>query len=170
MISMNVEFKDFSVEVKAQLSRLAENVLEEVGGSLESAVKRNTPVGKVHGSGLKNSWEHHITSDGDKHTVTVGSPLERALWIEFGTGEYAIPESGKSGRSGGWYIPVGEGDGCISEAVAKAYGFRIRNGKNGKKWVFTRGMKPKRPLFNAYKSMKNKIIRRIQNVFKGGMK
>ena len=142
-------------------------VLEECAGELEAQVKRNTPVGKVHGGQLKDSWEHNVRKKGNEYIATVGSPLERALWVEFGTGEYAIPESGRSGRKGGWYIPVGSGDGHISEDVAKAYGMTIRNGKDGKKWVFTLGMKPRRPLFNAYTRLKNKLIRRIQSALRG---
>lgn len=165
----DVEFKDHSVQVKNALKSLAIKALEEAAGEIESQTKRNTPVGKINGSGLKNSWQHRIESKGDEHIAIIGSPLERALWVEFGTGEYAIPESGKGGRKGGWYIPVGNGKGQISEAVAKAYGMTIRNGKGGKKWVFTRGMKPKRPLHKAYTSLKNRLIRRIQSKLKGGL-
>lgn len=171
MIQMSTfKFNDYTDEVQGLLENLAVSVLEECGGELESQIKRNTPVGRVAGSGLKNSWTHNVKSENDVHTVTIGSTLERALWVEFGTGEYAIPESGKSGRKGGWYIPVGSGKGCISEAVAKAYGFTIRHGKDGRKWVFTLGMKPKRPVHKAYTSMKSKLIRRIQSQIAGGLK
>lgn len=167
---MEVKFTDNSVRVLSKMTDITEGVLEEVMGELESQVKRNTPVGRVHGGELKNSWTHHVLQDGDEYTAILGSPLERALWVEFGTGEYALPQSGKGGRKGGWYIPVGEGDGFISEVVAKKYGFTIRKGKDGKKWVFTLGMKPKRPLYHAYTRLKNRMIRRIQSVFKGGLK
>lgn len=164
-----IEFVDYTEKIKGVLDDLAYKALEEVSGELEAQVKRNTPVGKVNGGGLKNSWQHNVVKKDEGYVATVGSPLERALWVEFGTGEYAIPESGKSGRKGGWYIPVGSGEGHISEQVAKRYGMSIRNGKEGKKWVFTLGMKPKRPLFKAYSTKKNKLINHIKRVIQGGL-
>lgn len=163
------QFNDYSVEVKNVIAELAEIAVEECCGELEARVKRNTAVGKVAGGQLKSSWTHNVLKDTDKIVGTVGSPLERALWLEFGTGEYAIPESGKSGRKGGWYIPVGSGKGQISEAVAKAYGFTIINGKNGQKYVFTRGMKPQRPFWKAYTALKNKLIKHMRDIFKEGL-
>ena len=138
---MDVKFKDFSVEVKSTLETLAQTVLEEVGGELESAVKRNTAVDTGQ---TKNSWTHTVRKTNDIHTVTVGSPLQNAIWEEFGTGEYAL---NGNGRKGGWY-------------------YEDRNG-NGH---FTYGKHPRRPLFKAYTTMKKRIIKRIQNVFKGGLK
>lgn len=164
----DIKFNDFSFEVIGALEKLAQNTLEEVAGELESQIKKNSPVSKVKndGSGLKNSWKHYVRKSGDGYTATIGSPLERALWVEFGTGEYALHGNG---RKGGWFIPVGSGKGYISEAVAEAYGFTIRKGKGGKKWVYTQGMKPQRPVYKAYTSLKNKLIRHMQNRFKGGL-
>lgn len=168
----DIKFYDYSAEVKSALADLAEQALEEVSGELESQVKRNTPTGKIAGGQLKGSWKHRVTGSmmAGEFRADVGSTLERALWVEFGTGEYALPESGKPGRKGGWYIPVGSGEGHISEAVAKAYGFTIRNGKDGRKWVFTLGMEPQRPFWKAYTSSKNKLIKRIQKIVQGGLK
>lgn len=164
---MEFKFFDYSEKVKKAMEALAKSSLEEAAGEIEAQVKRNTPVGKVAGSQLKNSWTHRVTTDGDDRTTAmVGSPLEKALWIEFGTGEYAL--EGK-GRKGGWYIPIGSGKGQISEAVVKAYGFKVVHGKNGMKYAHTYGMKPQRPLHKAYVSMKNKIIKFLQDRFKGGL-
>lgn len=138
---MDVKFKDFSVEVKSTLEDLAQTVLEEVGGELESAVKRNTAVATGQ---TKNSWTHVVRKKNDVHTVTIGSPLQNAIWEEFGTGEYALKGNG---RKGGWFYVDGNGNGH-----------------------FTYGKHPRRPLFKAYARLKNRIIKRIQNVFKGGLK
>lgn len=161
-----IKFMDYTENVQKMMADLAEAVLEEVAGELESQVKRNTPVGKANGSGLKNSWEHRVYQHGEGYIAEVGSPLERAIWVEFGTGEYAL---NGDGRKGGWYIPVGSGKGEISEAVVKAYGMKTRSGKNGKEFVFTKGMKPQRPFWKAYTSKKNKLIKRMQSRFKGGL-
>lgn len=155
-----VKFIDHTEEVENLLADLAQATLAEVGGALVSRVKRNTKVGRVAGGQLKNSWTYQIRQKGDEYNVIVGSPLERSMWIEFGTGEYALYNNG---RTGGWYIPVGSGEGEISETVAKAYKMTILNGKDGKKWVHTYGMKPQRPFWKAYTTSKNALIRLMQN-------
>ena len=92
-----VKFIDHTEEVENLLANLALATLEEVGGELESRVKRNT---KVDTGQTKNSWTHHVRQKGDVYTVTIGSPLMNAIGEEFGTGEYAL---NGNGRKGGWF-------------------------------------------------------------------
>lgn len=87
----------------------------------------------------KNSFRHHV--DDASHTATIGSSDENAIWEEFGTGEHAI---NGDGRKGGWVYVDEKGDGH-----------------------FTRGKKPSRAFFKAYTSLKNKIIKRLQDSLKG---
>ena len=87
----------------------------------------------------KNSWQHNV--DGGSHTATIGSNYENAIWEEFGTGEHALQGNG---RKGGWAYKDAKGD-----------------------WHRTNGKKPSRAFFNAFTSLKNKIIARIQNSLKG---
>lgn len=87
----------------------------------------------------KNSFQHHV--DDSTHTATIGSDYENSIWEEFGTGDYALKGNG---RKGGWYYEDENGDGH-----------------------FTHGKKPSRAFHNAYTSLKNKIINRIQNSLKG---
>lgn len=136
-----VEFKDFSISVKAKMDDLAPSVLEEVAGEVESQVKRNTVVdtGKT-----KNSWTHKVSTSDDECVATIGSPEENAIWEELGTGEYAL---NGDGRKGGW-----------------AY----QDPKTGET-IWTRGKHPRRPFYRAYTTLKNKIIKHIQDVFKGGL-
>lgn len=97
-----VEFKDFSIEVKGAISDKINIALEESAGELEAAAKRRSRVD----TGLtKSKWSHHV--DEGTHTATVGNPLENAIWEEFGTGEYAI---NGDGRKGGWTYKDEEGD------------------------------------------------------------
>ena len=159
---MSVKFHDYSVEVKAAMNKQIIAALEECAGELESQVKRNTRVGKVAGSNTKNNWKHRVVDS--KLEAYVGNNEETAIWLEFGTGEYAL--EGK-GRKGGWYIPIGNGKGMISQATVDAYGFKVVHGKNGMKFAHTYGMKPQRPFYKAYTRMKNAIINRIQNSLKG---
>ena len=87
----------------------------------------------------KNSFEHYV--DQASHTAYIGSNNENAIWEEFGTGEYALAGNG---RKGGWAYKDGKGE-----------------------WHFTYGKKPSRAFWNAYTSMKDKIINFIQNSFTG---
>jgi hypothetical protein len=167
MAMASVKFHDYSIEVKNALAKLAYKAVEESCGAIQSQTVRNTGAGKSgrNGAGLKNSWRHTVLQKGIETIGTVGSPLEYAIWYELGTGEYALENKG---RKGGWYIPIGEGKGQISEAVVKAYKFKVIEVK-GKKYAHTYGMKPRRPLFKAYSSLKNKLINRMQDIFKGGL-
>ena len=134
------EFIDHTEEVKGLLAETAYKVLEEADGELESQVKRNT---RVDTGQTKNSWKHRVSGSvmAGEYKVEVGSPLQNAIWEEFGTGEYAL---NGNGRKGGWFYVDEKGDGH-----------------------FTRGKKPSRAFFNAYSTSKNKLIRHIQNAFKG---
>jgi hypothetical protein len=136
----DVEFKDNSIAVKNELESLAIAALEEAAGELESQVKRNTAVKTGQ---LKNSWQHRVESKGDEHTAVIGSPLQNALWEEFGTGEYAL---NGNGRKGGWFYKDEKGDGH-----------------------FTHGKKPRRAFFRAYTEKKNRLIKLIQDKLKGGL-
>ena len=132
----DVEFKDFSIQVKAAIDDRINAVLEECAGELESQVKRNT---RVKTGKTKNSFQHKV--DDDKHIAYIGSNYENAIWEEFGTGEYALEGNG---RKGGWFYEDEKGDGH-----------------------FTYGKKPSRAFYKAYTSLKNKIIKHIQDSLKG---
>lgn len=132
----DVEFKDFSIEVKNAIDSNINAVLEECAGELESQAKRNT---RVDTSKTKNSWKHHI--DDEKHVATIGNPEENSIWEEFGTGEYALKGNG---RKGGWTYKDEKGN-----------------------WHHTMGKTPTRAFWNAFTSLKNKIISHIQESLKG---
>lgn len=94
---------------------------------------------RVRTGKTKNSFRHRV--DKATHTAYIGSDYENAIWEEFGTGEHALKGNG---RKGGWYYVDEKGDGH-----------------------FTRGKTPSRAFWNAYVSLKSKIINRIQNALKG---
>lgn len=87
----------------------------------------------------KNSFQHKVIES--EQTAYIGSNYENAIWEEFGTGEYALHGDG---RKGGWYYVDEKGDGH-----------------------FTYGKKPTRAFWNAYTSLKNKLIKHIQDSLKG---
>lgn len=137
---MAVQFTDNSAQVKATLDAAVIAYLHEAGGELEAQVKRNSRVGSGQ---LKNSWTYNV--DESKGVTTVGSPLENAIWDEFGTGEYALHGDG---RKGGWYY---------------------QDEKDGT-WHHTYGKTPHRAFQNAFNSLKPALIRRAEEVLNARMK
>lgn len=94
---------------------------------------------RVDTAKTKNSFDYYV--DTDSHAAYMGSNYENAIWEEFGTGEYALEGNG---RKGGWRYKDAEGH-----------------------WHYTRGKKPSRAFWKAYTSLKNAIIKRIQDSLKG---
>jgi len=136
----SIKFIDYSEEVKAAIAQLAMAGLEEVSGELESQVKSNTVVDTGQ---TKNSWRHTVTAKGEDFEAQVGSGYMNAVYEEFGTGEYAL---NGDGRKGGWFYVDAKGDGH-----------------------FTHGKHPRRPFHKAYSTLKNKMIKHLQDKFKGGL-
>ena len=135
-----IKFHDHSEKVKEVIAELAYSSLEEAAGELETQVKRNT---KVKTGQTKNSWQHRVSKSGEDYVAAVGSDYENAIWEEFGTGDYAL---NGDGRKGGWFYKDEKGNGH-----------------------FTHGKRPRRPFHKAYTTKKNKLIKFIQDRFKGGL-
>jgi hypothetical protein len=134
---MALIFTNNSVQVKNMLRDKAVSYLYEAGGELEAQTKRNSRVGKGQ---LKNSWTYKV--DEEDLVCTVGSPLENAIWEEFGTGEYAL---NGNGRKGGWYY----------------------QDQDTNKWHHTFGKTPHRAFHRAFSSLKTALIRRAREVIGG---
>ena len=136
---MAVQFTDNSAQVIAALDNAVREYLYEAGGEIEAQVKRNTKVGTGQ---LKNSWSYRV--DEGKGETTIGSPLENAIWEEFGTGEYALHGDG---RKGGWNYQDEKGQ-----------------------WHHTYGKAPHRAFQRAFDSLKPALIKRAKEVLKARMK
>lgn len=135
---MPVQFTDNRIKVKAELNEATIAWLYEAAGEIESAAKRNS---RVDTGQLKGSWTYKVNeSEGN---ATIGSPLENAIWEEFGTGEYALEGNG---RKGGWF-------------------YVDRKGKGH----FTHGKRPNRTLFTAYTNIASKLQRRLESILKERM-
>lgn len=138
---MSVEFRDFSMNVKAAIDEAAIAYLHEAAGEIEAQTKRNTRRGKT--GQTTNAWTHVV--DESDLVATVGNSLENAIWEEFGTGEFALHGDG---RKGGWTYQD-ESDGT---------------------WHHTHGKTPNRAFQSAFNSLKNALIRRAEEVLKGRLK
>ena len=134
---MSVVFKDYSKIVVKKFNENAVQWLEEASGELEAQTKRNT---KVDTGKTKGSWEHRVNES--KMEAEVGSRYKNALWEEFGTGIYAINGDGR-----------------------KDVPWVYKNPKDNKFYA-TVGKKPRRALYRAYTSLKNKLIKSAQERFK----
>ena len=131
---MSVEFEDFTIKVTEALEDACVQFLEEASSEIQSQAQRNS---RVASGQLKGSW-NHIVDEGAME-AKIGSPLQNAIWEEFGTGEYALKGDG---RKGGWRYQDDNGD-----------------------WHYTTGKKPNRTLHNAFESCKAKITNRAKQVF-----
>lgn len=131
MANNSFKFKDNSAQFMAEFENVALTFLEEVKDSLVSQAQRNTPV---KSGDLKRSFGEDSFVDPNKKIAYIGSSKEYAIWVEKGTGEYAVEGNG---RKGGWIF---------------------QDEKTGK-WHKTNGMKPRLMLYKAYVSKKDKIVR-----------
>lgn len=87
----------------------------------------------------RNSFQHKVVDS--EHVAYIGSNDENAIWEEFGTGEHALKGNG---RKGGWFYKDEKGNGH-----------------------FTHGKKASRAFWHTYRSMKNAIVKRLENSLKG---
>lgn len=130
------KFEDNRIECKEAISDAMVAFLYEIGGEFASQTARNS---RVKTGQTKGSWDYVV--DEDEFTVTIGSPLENAIWEEFGTGEYAL---NGNGRKGGWY-----------------YVDELGNGH------FTHGKTPNRALWNAFQTLQPVIQSALEEKLKG---
>lgn len=131
-----VEFKDYSIEVKGKINDALIAALYEASGEIVSQTARNT---RVDTGQTKDSFEYVV--DESKLESTIGSPLENAIWEEFGTGAYAL---NGDGRRTAW---------------------RYKDAKGN--WHTTEGKKGTRAFFNAFEKLKNAIVKLFESKMKG---
>ena len=161
---MSVEFKDFRVQVKEAIDKAAIQFLEEAAVEVESQAKRNSDFAP---RSLKGEWAHVV--DESKLEATVGHPKQLAIWLEFGTGEYALKNDGRKGYwvyvKGNTSVQESNPGKALTLAEAKRSVAILR--EQGLDAYYTKGQKPRRMLHNAFESKKSAIKRRAQQVFKG---
>lgn len=130
-----VEFIDNSDKVINAIEDKVLQWLEEASGEVEAQAKRNS---RVSSGKLKSSWSHKV--DEENYEATIGSPLENAIWEEYGTGEYAV---GGDGRKTPWKYQDAKGN-----------------------WHTTTGKKPNRTLENAINTKKKVVENRLNQLMK----
>ncbi|RXM53944.1 HK97 gp10 family phage protein [Clostridium tetani] len=124
---MSSNFKDNSRACKNAIKMANIKWLEAAVLLIQSQAKVLAPVDT---SNLKTSIDHKIQVS--KLEAYIGTNCDYAIYVEFGTGEFA--ENGR-GRKGGWVYTNSEG-----------------------KTIFTKGSKPKPYLRPAYRQNKQALI------------
>ena len=134
----DIKFEDHTLKVEAAMEKAIIAFLNEASGELVSQTQRNTPVDTGQ---LKGSWDYKV--DIAKQESTIGSPLENAIWNEFGTGQYALHGDG---RKTPWKYKDIKG-----------------------KWHRTTGKRPRRSLQKSWDSTKGKLQNRLAQILKGNL-
>lgn len=127
-MSVTVEYTSFHDVMQAKFEQCLYNYLEQGAAEIESAAIQNTPIGDTYK--LRSSWRHEV----GEREAKIGNDAEHSIWLEMGTGEYAINGDGRKGE----------------------WSYRDANGV----WHTTTGNKPHRMLENAW----NEKIRLVKDV------
>ena len=132
------KFTDNSKKVKGQMDDAMFRALESAALIVEASAKALAPVGD---SGeLRDKIDHNVVDTSNGPAAKIGSPLDYAMYVEYGTGEFA--ENG-AGRKGGWSYQTPDGE-----------------------WHHTDGMHPQPFLRPAFKRNKDKIREIVGKEFK----
>lgn len=130
-----IKFEDKSVYVKGKIAEAVIAWLNEASAEICSQAQRNS---RVDTGQLKSSWVRQVTTS--DYTAKVGSPLENAIWEEFGTGQYALEGNGRK----------------------KPWFYEDRHGKGH----WTAGKKPQRTLYKAFKKVEPKAKKALEKKLK----
>ena len=140
MAKSTIKLKNHLPNIQGKVNSAALEWLEEAAGELESETKRNTTADTGQ---LKNSWTHKV--DRGAAEAVVGSPLENAIWEEYGTGEHAAEGNG---RTSPWFVPVES----VTGTKKPSYQGKVIvvYGKNGRAYYKTDGKQPQMTMHNAW--------------------
>lgn len=123
-----MNFQDNSDQVIRQMTQVVKGALTKgslvLVGQVKTLSRRDTGA-------LSDSFSHELEENDGEITSKIGSPLDYAIYNEFGTGEFA--ENG-SGRKGGWWYTTPDGE-----------------------KRFTKGMKPNPALRTSFRKNKKRV-------------
>lgn len=136
-MSSDIEFTDNTKKVKGALYDVSDEAIEAALLILEAQIKANAPVDT---GGLRDSISHQAHRKDNAVWGEVGSPLMYAIYVEYGTGEFA--ENG-AGRKGGWAYKDPSGE-----------------------WFFTWGQSPQKFMRRAFRTKRNQVEQVIGQKFR----
>lgn len=141
-MSNDFKFVSYKDKVMSQMDATVERGMTKVLEIIKSAAKSGTAVSSGQ---LRNRIDYQLKKIGGQIVGVVGSPENYAIYVEFGTGEFA--ENG-SGRKGGWVYQDPSGE-----------------------WFFTWGQEAQpfmRPAFRQNKDVTKEILsKELGATFKG---
>lgn len=150
-----IRFTDNRAQIKSGLQHAIDTAMKESLLVLEAEIKSNA---KVISGGLRNSINYQIKGTGDKTVGFIGSPLEYAKYVEYGTGEKA--EKG-AGRKGYWVFVKGStGMGASrgkSYTLQEAKQIMAIMRRDGKEAYYTNGIKPQKFFRGAFENKKDAV-------------
>lgn len=164
-MSNNVQFYDYSVQVKTTLKDKAIKFLEEVGGEIRSQAQRNS---RRDTSQTAGSYKRMVDEGG--LAVHIGSDYWNAIYEEFGTGSHAINGDGRKGywvfvdTGGEPKAPNNGGKVYTLDEAKKTVAIMRKKGLNA---YYTNGKTANRPLFRAFENTKSKIQKYADSYFGG---
>ena len=161
---MSVTFESNKIEVEQALNDKAISFLYQAKESLTSQTAKNTPT--KYGA-LKRSFSNDSYVDETNLTAYIGSSLEYSIYVELGTGEYAL--DGK-GRKGYWIYVEGS---VLQKSDTPKY-YTLQEAKRimailrskGLEAFYTNGQKPQRMLYKAYIIKKDKIQEQASKIYR----
>ena len=136
-MSNEIEFTDNSKQIKGALYNVSDQAIEAAMLILQAQIKSNVPVETGE---LRDSINYRTQRQGDIVWGEVGSPLKYAIYVEYGTGEFA--ENG-AGRKGGWAYQDSSGE-----------------------WFFTWGQSPTKFMRKAFRTKHNQVEEIIGQKFR----
>ena len=166
-----VQFKDFSVQVQAELNETTKKWLLEVANEITAQAQRNCVMEDDAGKQLKGSYMPN-TDNVDEGRVTVGTQLESGYWEEFGTGSYAdtTKNGGKKGRPGWWVYVKGQQstDRASAEYRDKDEAQAVADSmkEDGLDAYATNGRRPNYTLEKSFEAVKNPAIAQLKRMLK----
>lgn len=161
---MSVKFESNKIEVERALNDKAISFLYQAKEALVSQTVRNTPT--KYGV-LKRSFTNDSYVDESNLTAYIGSSIKYSVWVELGTGEYAL--DGK-GRKGYWIYVEGS---TLQKSDTPKY-YTLQEAKKimailrskGLEAFYTNGQKPQRMLYKAFIVKKNKIQEQANKIYR----
>ena len=166
-----VEFKDFSMEVMAELDETTIAFLYEASEEVKSQAQRTMSTeGWTNAERARVRDNYRAEVDEGKGVATVGTPLEEGYWEEWGTGEYAAHGDGRKG----WWVYI---KGQASKGGGKSYSTReeaeeaaafLRRVK-GLDAVVTNGRPPNYTLERSFQSKTGWAEKRLADMLKERM-
>lgn len=136
-MSNEFKFEDYSHRTKEELRAVSVQALTKVGLLIEAQAKT---LATVATGNLRDSINHIVKEYGGEVVAQVGTSVDYAFYVEFGTGEFAV---NGLGRKGGW----------------------VYRGPSGE-WFFTWGQEPQPFIKPAFKRKRKQAQEVIANTFK----